>query len=731
MKSRSSYSFFILVLAGTWTLSPTVAIPATQTQPDCFAAKAFFDNKLYEDAERIYSNLLKVNSKLDCAKKGINDLKIIPYQKAIDLYEEGRKFQAADKPELEKSKQKYSEALSIYPQFQKAKQALKEVEDLLDKEEKFNPAHQLAELGLHEEAREKIKKIIEEDPDVEVTDKEKNIFGGERVLVWQSILNNIELWMPIIVIGLLLVILLIRFLILCCPILKKLTDWFWELISQPSLNIEDFDKGGTELDLGKTLATMVEEECQNIDSKEEVQSIARKMTIVTAPTGKLELPDVKSLVPQLGIISQLTNLLPSLFSLLGRKSFTFTLSGYLHPISDRGVGLTLTLKNEQGTIISNCTIWQKDYDPELSSKSDKNPAPYYFLVEPAAIWTLFQLDSQITKLEMKKWCGVKNWKSYAYFRAGVYWRLQNKGNWAKLMFNNALNEDSSNRFAVLNLGMLDTLNSEYDRAIDRLNLAKKMSTEATKSHQDSRGVWKDAVWYKSSYQLAANYLYKLNIVKADEEAKTLVNQIKNYLDSYEEEANNFGNSIKTIINRPLQKLVSRAGWKPTPQELLEMSNTDKKCYRDRYIAFLKEMEPIVLSMYATVLVMNNRVIESEKEIEKIAKLTTLHSYRTHYNLACYHLYLWNYYFRNSSISLFFSGYSLAIDYYSLNIYYCLFKFSQYHYEEGLNLLRNSFDLKPSLAKWARKDPSLKGVRDNQETEGDFNELIARYDPPQE
>lgn len=727
MKFRRSYSFFILVLAGTWVSFPTVGIPQTQTPPDCLAAKAFFDKKLYEDAERIYNNLLKNNYKPDCAKEGLKEV----YEQAITLYEEGKKFQTAGQPKLEKAQQKYSEAISIYPKFEKAKQALKEVEALLNKqkEEKFNAAHQLAKIGLYAEARDKIKKIIEEDPNAEVTDKEKNIFGGQSILDWQSILNWLGLWIPIVVSIYLLFIII---------------NYLWEVRSHSSLYIEDFDKGGTELDIGQTLAAMVEEECQNVHSKEDVQSVARKMTIVTAPTGKLELPDVKSLVPQLGIFSQLANILPSLLSLLGRKFFT--LSGYLHPASDRGVGLTLTLKNEQGNIIYNCTIWQKDYDPELSSKSDnsKNPTPYYFLVEPAAIWTLFQLDDQITKLEIKKWSGVKNWKSYAYFRAGVYWRLQDKNieiqnNLANLMFSNALNEDLNNRFAILNLGILDTLNNEYNRARERLILAKKMSDESQTISIYQCQIFKDVVWYKSSYQLAANYLYVNDFPKAEQEASILCSYIENdiecnkYLRSFytREEAKYIHETLYSIV----PSISTESSHKDFITKLADKLNkgllNEKDCNLyinnfkqqlvcekskewlhniDKNISFLEAMQQIAFSVYAVVLVMNKKIAEAE---DNISKLSAPHSYRTYYNLACYHSCLVAYHSRDC-----------------LNIYEFIFKYNQnHHYAEGLRFLKNALDLKPSLAKWAQKDPSLKALREHQETQSDFNKLIVRYNPP--
>jgi hypothetical protein len=94
---------------------------------------------------------------------------------------------------------------------------------------------------------------------------------------------------------------------------------------------------------------------------------------------------------------------------------TYTLSGYLQPQSAHGAGITLQLKRQTGDIVANCTIWQKHYEPARNAEED-DLKPYYYLAEPAAIWTLFKLQ-EVTDLNVEKSLGISNWQSYAFFRA--------------------------------------------------------------------------------------------------------------------------------------------------------------------------------------------------------------------------------------------------------------------------------------------------------------------------
>jgi tetratricopeptide (TPR) repeat protein len=609
MKCRCLSSLTILILVGSWLLPITKALP--EPASECAKADMYLSEEMYEQAETTYTDLLKNNLQLQCAKDGIKKIE----KEASDLYKKGQKIE--------------KEASALYEQGQK-KVAIIKLENARQeyiKALKVNPKHKEARDSLESASSKNLEYLS----------------GWEivnfRDLQWSfyNLVNAI-----VCLVGLVAIILLLNLIYVWIQGARK-----------PRLNIQDFDKGGTELEIGKALAAMVQEEFQNADSKEDSPGSIPKMTLVAAPLGKLELPEVKSLPTQLSIVSQLINLLPNLLSYLPWiYKNSFILSGYLHPSSERGVGITLTLKREKGELVGNCTIWQRDYDPNISitAKSDnaKDPSPYYYLVEPAAIWTLFQLDTPIDRLNVKSWSGVQNWQSYAYFRAGVYWRLKQENDKAKSMFNNALIEDINNRFALLNLGALDILEEQYDRAIGRTKIAQKMSN------------LKDIVWYKSSYQLAVTYLYKQKYERAKQEIQYLRKGIVFYRDRF----NN-----KSFLN------------------------------------FLDNINPIVISVYAETLVREGKLTESTSEIQRIKDIPK-QPYRVQYNLACYYSFLGEYYSRQLFSQAFFD-------------FYC--KISLFH-------LKNAFEQKSTLAKWAQKDPSLKGVRENSATQNKFEELIKNCDP---
>jgi tetratricopeptide (TPR) repeat protein len=449
------------ILIGTLLLNGSKSVAKSR----CDIATELSQKELYEQAISIYQELLKYDPQSDCAKTGIRSSIEKEYQKTLGLYRNNRIY----KSRLENILKKYLDFIIVDIKVEASKSISSAISSgFLKEEDKFAPVRTLANLGLYAEAREKLKKVIEANPTAIVPADLEYLSGG-KIAPWRQFLHALEPFgQPIVemIIAVLLVILLVS-------MLKR-------LIYQESLNIEGFEKGGSELEIGKILAAMVEEELQNADSKEDYQGKIPKMTLVAAPLGKLELPDVKSVAPQLSIVSQLINILPNLLSYFPRVGQnSFILSGYLHPHSERGAGITLSLKRDKGEIVANCTIWQKDFDPELTVDFDnaKDSSLYYCLAEPAAIWTLFQLDKPIDKLKVKEWSGVDNWKSYAYFRAGVYWRLKGENDKARCMFNSAINEDYKNRFALLNLGNLDTLKGDYDHAIKKLKLAKTMSKQ--------------------------------------------------------------------------------------------------------------------------------------------------------------------------------------------------------------------------------------------------------------
>ena len=72
------------------------------------------------------------------------------------------------------------------------------------------------------------------------------------------------------------------------------------------------------------------------------------------------------------------------------------LSGVLHPYTEKGYGITLRLKDYQGELANECTLWQSVYDPDFKLKDNQKKgeekkidslADYISLIRPAALWT--------------------------------------------------------------------------------------------------------------------------------------------------------------------------------------------------------------------------------------------------------------------------------------------------------------------------------------------------------
>jgi len=307
-------------------------------------------------------------------------------------------------------------------------------------------------------------------------------------------------------------------------------------------------------------------------------------------------------------------------------------------------------------------MWQKSYDPALTMKE---PSSFYNLAEPAAIWTLFKLEElDPHRLHIKSWLDVKDWQSYAYFRVGVYWRLRGDNEKARQMFLNALRpeRDPENQFAWLNLGIIDTEEESYERALERLNRAR----ETAKKYESEPP--KDVVWYKATYQLAATYLYS----GYSYQSKGAFCNSMCCFSKAQRKAEELASNIKYALNQS-----SRFG--------LITINTEK------LNQFLKSIKLMVLIMQADILVCQGDIRESKSIIDKVEKdEQNKLSYRDHYNLACYFSNLGD---RERTRCQ-----------------------AEEAYNKALSHLEYAFEAELTLRQWAQKDPSLKAVRENKQKE---------------
>lgn len=297
-------------------------IQTAYAKGQCDEADSLRDLKSYVKAEEAYAVLLKNDSSFDCAKSG---LAVMKEEQARTLFEMGNAYEKSGN--TEKAKEAYIEVLKIDPKHSQSEQAL---------------------LGLN---------------------------GGIITLFYYWLSTRIEPFLFILIFILIILLILMHLIFFFFPWLK----------SCPKLDIQDFDKGETDFDIGKTMAALVKDKIKWFKSESHLH---QSFDAVQGPVGKLEIPvEIKS-------TSQPIKYLSTLIELLYRPE-VITLSGFLEKPGKRGAGLTvLMVKSNTSSIIASQTIWEKEFYPEITSPETKENDPdiFYRLVEPAATWAIFQLN---------------------------------------------------------------------------------------------------------------------------------------------------------------------------------------------------------------------------------------------------------------------------------------------------------------------------------------------------
>jgi tetratricopeptide (TPR) repeat protein len=619
----------------------------------CHVADSLRDAQQYDIALAQYTDLLKKEP--HCATKGIDEI-IKIRAAAFQKYEKGKAFEAA--ADLKASEAAYIQALKINPTYKEAQQALQRVlqQPKSENQKESDIILGLANRGFYPEATERLKKIIETNPKAEELKELEHLAGG-KIPEWRYFRHQFFAWYVLPGIEIAVALLIIIYL------LRLLQDLY-----KPRLDIEDFEKGATALEIGKGLSAMIEEQYKNLGFQGGILS----PQLVAGSPGNIGNPiDIQSLMPTKQILSVFARILPSILSSLPFFSKKYTLSGWIQSPSVRGVGLTLCLKKQTGEIVANCTIWQKDYEPTMNAElaDCQQLESYYCLAEPAAIWAYFTIQEKTKKLKIESNRSIiNNWQSYAFFRAGVYWRLHNENEKARIMFVEAIERDQNNHFALCNLGTINLESRNYERAIECLKQAVSLARYFKKVNKEN--IFKDSVWYKAKYQLAATYLYQGELWKARHQACRLNREIDKANEYLKQQA-------KEIINRiPKRK-------------------------EDKLPDFLNSFKPMALILYADILA-RSKHLPRLKDIEKAKKIVKDIKEdiekkpipcRAHYNLACY-----------------YSGWG--------------------EYEQALRHLEYAFEPKDEfLLEWARKDPSLEGVRayKNEKGEFKFEKLLKKYE----
>jgi tetratricopeptide (TPR) repeat protein len=265
--------------------------------------------------------------------------------------------------------------------------------------DKFDSVRSLANLGQYDAALERLKKVIEEKPDLPLPPDIQQQFGGE-ISGWRQLRNWGEPWVRTVREFALALLTAAAIIFVFCKFWS-----FWKASQTLRLHIEDFDKGASNFDAGKGLASMVQQRLQQFGDEPGVAS----MEVVYGPLEKFELPaEVGTGLPQLKIIGILLDWLKPARVLNLRGSL-------LKSGTHSGAGLVLSLERaSNGQILHSCTLWEKDFNPPVEpsnstlpgsgtdpattgassgdGEKEVDPSVYYLLTEAAAVWTRFHLE---------------------------------------------------------------------------------------------------------------------------------------------------------------------------------------------------------------------------------------------------------------------------------------------------------------------------------------------------
>lgn len=366
----------VLALAAACTFASS-----TEAQDPCDAvADRLLEAKLYDKAQVAYAQIERAAARdgtktPECVKAGLSQI-FLARADATRHYERGQEYEELEKPEL--ARDEYVEALRADPTFDEASAALDSLLQgsvtLATFEQELEVVRELEGAGLHEAAIEKLQEVVKAYPGEPLPPDMKNL-AGNTISPWGELRRWIEpraRTIAEIFIAVLLLWLLLR----------RFIPW---LIRQGRLrlDIQDFDKGTSGLELGKALPALVEEAFRKVDT----QGGRSRVGLLTGPIDKDKLlSSIGSIDPRINIISQLIDTIT--------PPRVVTLVGSLQRSKDRGAGLSLTLtESRTGNMWGARTIWLKDYDPKTAQITD-DPKPYYDLAEPAAIWTLYRLHAR-------------------------------------------------------------------------------------------------------------------------------------------------------------------------------------------------------------------------------------------------------------------------------------------------------------------------------------------------
>src|SRR5947209_3528407 len=367
--------------------------------------------------------------------------------------------------------------------------------------------------------------------------------------------------------------------------------------------------------------------------------------IATSDTGEMELRTA-ALAALLqgtligGIIALLDLLIPPT---------DLRLDGALLPSNGSGVGVWLRLSN-RGRQVTQAVSLRHDEYASLMHAGGAAYESFTPLLTPAVVWLAYQIQIHLSPRPRKPSqdrplypFGVKDWLSYAYAMAGADRHVDEDPEMARRLYLRALECDSGNRVALLNLAVLDIRLGASRGSVRSLNRACNRLRQLR--HNSDAGVGvpelmgksgqielirRDGLWFRASYNVAFAYLIFAELRPEDSA------------------------ELYDLAQKVLAELVNQIAWilAPGAPGPTSYSAEPSSIYRPAMSDFAQDLEPQVLVMAAAVLrrsggdaltqaltaslVIHRSLMDAATPDRIVGYVRSREpDYRARYNVACY------------------------------------------------------------------------------------------------
>ena len=508
----------------------------------CAEADALRDAGDLEGAKAKYIGLLK-EGKSDCA---IDSL--APIVKKLQERACAEADALRDAGDLEGAKAKYIGLLKE-GKSDCARLALKSVRQKLE-EKAISRAQKLVDLGLYAEASTTLINQLEKDEKTKIPLGLQNLLNRQQIY-WALIKYNAEPWIRlflefilIILIAIALFMLLLKY---CKPLRRKLSIC-------PPLDIEEFyDKdlkiAPIENGIGKGLSSVVRSQLEHVSAASQgfrISQIVGSIQKITIPT------EVVNSIPKVpgNWWTAFVNMIPALLNWVLQPS-TMKLTGHLHKPGKKGAGLTVQLL-ENNKIQNSYTFWQQDFDNFFKDSNETTVYNLNQLAKNVAIWLMFNTAKREFEL-----LGTKNWKSYAYFSAGLHAESQEERlDDAKKLYINALRIDAKLSAARVNLSGIYRKEAKKEKDKGRKERLYKVAMHHLAQakndceNNDCEDInERNPTLYSAKYNLAVlRYNVEKDPKKANEEIKDLLKKIETVLKKIQDKEKGYKDPDRTLKN---------------------------------------------------------------------------------------------------------------------------------------------------------------------------------------